>query len=170
MHKFLPFLASALIACTCHAAPPSDESIDELLAVTKSEKLVDSMLANVDQMMRQSMYAALDGQEFTAEQRQVLDRASAKFANVVRGELAWANMRPTYLKIYKESFDQEEIDGLIAFYKSPTGAAFVAKMPIVMQKSMGYTQQRLKPMMEKMNAAIQEAIKEAQAAGRKAGG
>jgi len=72
-------------------------------------------------------------------------------------------MRPLYIQIYQETFTQEEIDGLIAFYKSPAGVAFVDKMPVVMQRSMSIMQSRIAPMMEKMKAAMQQAADEAKA-------
>ena len=147
-----------------HSAPPSPDSIEALLAATRAEKLVDTMLANVDQVMRQSMAAGVQGQQFSAEQQRVIDGARAKFVQVLREELTWDKLRPLYVQIYQETFTQEEIDGLIAFYNSPAGVAFVEKMPVVMQKSMSITQSRLGPMMEKMKAAMQQAIAEARAA------
>jgi hypothetical protein len=71
---------------------------------------------------------------------------------------------PPLRQIYQESFTQEEIDGLIAFYESPAGVAFVEKMPFAMQKSMSIMQSRMAPMMEKIKAAMKEAIAEPKAA------
>ena len=73
-------------------------------------------------------------------------------------------MRPVYIQIYQESFTQEEIDGMIAFYQSPAGAAFVRKMPVVMEKSMRIMQVRIAPMMERMKAVMAQSIAEARAA------
>jgi uncharacterized protein len=61
---------------------------------------------------------------------------------MLREEMTWDKLRPVYVQIYQESFTQEEIDGLIAFYESPAGFAFVEKMPFVMQKSMSIMQSR----------------------------
>ncbi len=87
-----------------------------------------------------------------------------KFAEVMRQEFTWAKLQPIYVNIYQESFTQEEIDGLIAFYRSPAGDALVKKMPLVLQKSMGAMQGMLGPMAEKMKAAMQEAMAEAKIA------
>ena len=158
MRKLFVLFTSIFVVCYSYAAPPSEESINTLLAATKAEKLVDGMLSNVDQMMRQSMVIALKGQKLSLEQQRDLDKISERFANILREELAWKNMRSTYIQIYKESFSQDEINGLIDFYRSPTGEAFVEKMPVVMQKSMAYTQSRITPMMQKMDTAIRESI------------
>ena len=161
MNKFIAFVASVLLVSTAHAAPASQESIDALLVATKAESLVNGMYGNIEQFMRQSMTAAAQGQPISEEQQRILDAVPAKFTKVMREEMSWAKMRPFYVQIYQESFNQEEIEGLLAFYKSPAGQAFVAKMPVVMQKSMEVMQSQMGPLMEKMKAAMQQAVAEA---------
>ena len=131
--------------------------------MTKAETNVDMMLANLDPMMRQSMATAMQGQQLSSDQQRVMDAIRAEVLQVLREELAWNKMRPLYVQIYQETFTQEEIDGLIAFYKSPAGIAFVEKMPVVMQKSMSIMQSRIAPMMEKMKATMQQATAKAKA-------
>jgi uncharacterized protein len=160
MVKIIPLLASLIFASLAHCAPASQESIDRLLVDAKVEKLLDTMLANVDQVMRRSMEASTQGQQLSAEQWRAVDATAARFVQVMREEMTWDKLRPLYVQIYQESFTQEEIDGLIAFYESPAGVAFVEKMPVVMQKSMSIMQSRMATMMEKMRAAVKEAIPE----------
>lgn len=69
-------------------------------------------------------------------------------------------MKSMYLQIYSKSFNQEEIDGLIAFYNSPSGIAFVNKIPLIMQKSMTLTQERMGPMIQKIEALIKKEVVE----------
>ena len=164
MNKLTILAASIVLSATAHAAPPSRESVDALLAAMQADRLIESTLANVEQVMRQSMAGALRGQPMSAEQQRVLDAAPAKFTRVLKDELSWERMHPFYVQIYEESFTQEDIDGLLAFYRSPTGEAFVKKMPLAQQKSMALMQSRMGPMVEKMKAAMQEAIEEAKAA------
>jgi hypothetical protein len=164
MRRLVIAVAAVAFTQAVCAAPPSAESIDTLLAITKSEKLLDNMLATIDQMTRQSVAAATKNEHLTPAQQQICDAKMAKYAQVIKEELSWSKMRSLYVQVYQESFTQEEIDGLIAFYRSPAGAAFVEKMPVVMQKSMTIMQSRLAPMMERMKAVTQEAVEEAKAA------
>ena len=157
-------LTALLVTGAAHAAPPSEASIDELLAVTRVQRMLDSMFVNVEQMMRQSMAQAAGSQPMSPEQRRVLDATPAKFTAVMREEMSWSNMRSLYVEVYRDTFTQEEVDGLLAFYRSPTGAAFIEKMPAVMQKSMSVMQTRLGPLMEKMKAAMAQAMEEAKVA------
>lgn len=159
---FIALAASALLLSTgVRAAPASAESVDTLLAVTKTQALLESMYGQIEAMMRQSIANASQGQSVSAEQRRALDTVPSKFVATMRTEMGWTKMRPIYVQIYQDTFTQEEIDGLIAFYRSPAGEAFVAKMPLVMQKSMQVAQAQMGPIMEKMKAAIDEAMAEA---------
>ncbi len=161
MRRLVTLLAFLLFASTAQAAPASPASIDALLRVTKAESLMDGMFANIEPVMRQSMARAIQGQPVTAEQQRLLDAMPATLAKVLRDEMSWDKMRPLYVQIYQESFSQDEIDGLLAFYESPAGQAFVAKMPVVMQKSMTVMQARMGPLMDRMRAAMQDAVAEA---------
>ena len=149
---------------TCAVAQPTSESIEALLTLTKTEALVESVYGNVEQAMRQGMAQAVAGKNLSAEQQRYLEATPKRFVTIMREELSWESLKPMYIEIYRDSFTQEEIDGLIAFYQSPVGMAFVNKMPIVMQKSMTSMQARMQPMMEKMKAATRQALEDAKVA------
>lgn len=157
-----------LLACAlAHAAPPSKESIERLLIVTEAEKLVTAMPQQIETVMKANMDQALSGQVMPAEAREFAESFRKKMMAGVMEELSWPKMKDLYLEIYGETFTQEEIDGLIAFYESPAGKAFVVKMPLVMQKSMTAMQQRMGPIMQKMQASMKEALQEMQEMRRK---
>jgi len=164
MRKLTAFFASIAFSCAAHCTPPSDASLQTLLAVTKTEAILEGAFANIEQAMRQSMAAAVQKERLSPQQLRILETAPAKFTQVLREEMSWPKMRPIYIQIYQESFTQEEIDGMIAFYQSPVGVAFVQKMPVVMEKSMTIMQSRMAPMMERMKAVMAQSIAEAKAA------
>lgn len=161
MKKFLFALAIAALASGARAAPASAESIERLLTLTRTEALLDTMYANTDQMMRQSMRQTLGTRALSAEQQRVIDDLPAKFVAAMRQDFNWATLKPHYMRIYQEAFEQEEIDGLNAFYGSPAGQAFVAKMPVVMQKSMSLLQDQMRTLVPRMSQVIEQAMKEA---------
>jgi len=164
MKNIFAILVLSAATFSAMAAEPTDASIEKMLTLTKAESLMDSLYANMEQSMRQGMLHAAAGKQLTEEQRRVIESVPKKFAEVVREELSWANLKPMYIKIYKESFDQEDVDGLIAFYSSKAGQAYVNKMPGAMQKSMAFVQERMKPLIGKMAEAMKAAIAEAKLA------
>jgi hypothetical protein len=154
-------VVSLLLALPAGAAPATPESIEELLRLTKAEGVLDAMYANMDGLMRRALAESLKGQKLTPGQQRSIEAAPARFAGVMREEMSWAKVRPLYVQIYRESFTQEEVDALTAFYRTPAGAAFVDKMPVVMQKSIGALQSRMGPLLEKMKVAVDDALAEA---------
>ena len=88
----------------------------------------------------------------------------AKMIAMVDGMLNWDALLPMYLRIYRESFTQDELDGMTAFYKTPAGQAVVRKMPVVMQRVFGEMQVMLKPMQERIQQIQQETVRELQEA------
>jgi hypothetical protein len=58
---------------------------------------------------------------------------------------------------------QEEVDGIVAFYKTPPGQAMVQKLPALMQASGQRMQQQLAPVMEKLKQLQQETFLQLQA-------
>jgi len=155
-----------IVACatsSLHAAPPTKETVEKLLEVTETKKLLDSMYTQIDKMMQNAIAQNMPEKALGARKKQISERVQAQMMTVIKEELGWERMKDVYVQVYTETFSQEEIEGLIAFYESPAGRAFVTKMPVVMQKSMAMTQQRMAPIMEKMQKVIQDAAREAAA-------
>lgn len=151
-------IALALICSTAFAADtkPSTASIQELLNVTQAHKLLDSVSSQVDGMMRNMMAQATQGQKPTPAQAKAFETMRTKMSALMKEELSWSKYEPLFIKIYSESFTQEEINDIIAFYHTPGGQALVKKMPVVMQKTMQLVQQQMGPMMPKIQAIAQE--------------
>jgi len=161
MKKLVVAAATLLLAGSLHAAPASPQSVEAVLEVTRVQTLLNSVYANLEPLMRQSMQQALGGRKVSPEEQHLLDALPAKLAVLMRDELAWEKLKPLYVQVYSESFDQEEIDALLVFYRSPAGQALIGKMPVVMQKSMALVQGQMQAFMPKMQQAIDEAMAEA---------
>jgi hypothetical protein len=166
VHSFLLALSLAwLLPHAAWAAEPTAESVEKLMEVTKTEALVEQMYGNFETAMRAGMQQAVAGQRLTDKQQAIINEAPREFAAVLREELSWAKIKPLYVGIYRESFTQEEIDGMLAFYATPVGRATIEKMPQVMTRSMQLMQVMAAPMAGKMREVMQRAIEKAQSAG-----
>jgi hypothetical protein len=139
-------------------APASDASIQELLEVTHSEKTIDvvisQMQASIDLMNKQFM----KDRSLRPDQAQIMDDAKNQLVAAVRDSLKWEDMMPIYVDIYRKSFSQKEIDDIITFYKTETGQAILAKMPIVLQNTMQITMQRMAVLTPKLQKIQQDAL------------
>jgi len=164
MKTFIAFIVLALSSLASTAAPASDESIRTLFRVMKAESMLDSVYASMEPAMRQAIAQSVEGQSLSEEQKRVMDRVPQRMSEVLRSELSWAKMEPIQLSFYRDTFEQSEIDGLIDFYKSPTGQAFVNKMPVVTQKAMSAMQTHMQQVMPRIKAAMDELLAELKAA------
>jgi uncharacterized protein len=159
-------IASVLAFSVAHAAdvPASEASVREMLAVTEARKLIDGMFPQIEAMMKNSMQQALNGQTLSAEQQKsalaLADKMSTKMMALMRDEMSWDKLEPLYLSVYQKTFTQEEVDGMLAFYKTPAGTAMIKKMPVVLAQTMSAMQQKMGPMMQKIQQAVQETVAE----------
>lgn len=166
MKNLLAILALTLLAAHAAAAPATAESVDRLLVLARTEAMNDSMFAAMEPLMRQSMQQALGDKPPTPEQKSAIDQLPGRFAALLREEFSWSTMKSQYASIYLEAFDQEEVDGLLAFYASPAGQATLDKMPVVVQKSMAMAQERMQSFLPRMQRLIQQSVDEAKAANK----
>jgi len=118
------------------AEPASESSIKQLLAVTQAKKLLDGMQAQLDSLMDNVIQQALKGKSPTAKQQEAITHMKNNMVALLQGDLAWEKLEPMYLRLYTESFTEEEVGGMLAFYKTPAGQAVINKMPVLMQKTM----------------------------------
>jgi hypothetical protein len=162
---------SCLAAVTSSiAAPPSDQSINELLDVMNMPRMMDQILTNMDQEikagMQRGLQQSLRGREPAAEQRAEVDKFQKKLMGIMRDELTFDKVKDIYVRVYRETFTQEEVNGLITFYKSPAGKAYVEKVPSVMQRAGAEMQSRIGPMVQKLNIMQQEFLKDLEKASK----
>ena len=135
---------------------PSVESIKEVFALTNSRAMLINVQSQMDGMMKNIMQQSMKDQTLSAAQQKALDKFQAKVVAIQKEELNWEKMEPMFLEIYSNSLTQEDVDGMITFYKSPAGQSFINKMPVIMQQTMISMQKMMAPMMEKMKIVSQE--------------
>jgi uncharacterized protein len=154
-------------SATAMAAQPSDAAIDELLVVSHAQKLVDSQRAQLDVLMARSVQQVLNGRKPNAAQQLAIDHMVAKMSAMTQDELNWEKIRPLYVRVYKDTFTDEDIAGMLAFYNTPAGQSMIEKMPLLMQKIMGEMQTFMMVDMPKRKKIQEEFIAEMHAASAK---
>ena len=72
-----------------------------------------------------------------------------------------------YVHIYQKSFSQEEVDSLIALYKTPASQMLLNKMPLALQNTVAEVQQLMQPVVQRIQRLQQDVLAEIQAEKRK---
>lgn len=160
------FINCCIVLSACWAAadaPPTEASIKQLLEATHAQKLVDSMISQMDALMKNAMAQATQGQQLSPKLQKEVTQIETDMMAEMKGILDWNKLVPMYVRVYQKSFNQQEIDGLLAFYKTPTGQALLNKMPLVLQNTMTEVQQMMQPMIQHLQQKQQQIAAEAQA-------
>jgi len=162
----------ALFCPTLYAAdiPPSDASLQQLLEVAQAHKILDATVEEMNTMMKNVFQQITAGQPPSPETQKIFDKARADVVSLCKEDLSWEKMEPIYLRIYRKSLTQPEVDGMIAFYKTPAGQALINKMPLILQNTMAEVGQMMGPVMERAQRMEKELIAEIQAEKAKTGG
>lgn len=149
---FAVAIISIALAAAAHAQDVSRQALaEELLnqmnmrdSIEKSFAMVKRMVpAQMEQMQRTSGQTNSSA-SYTNQMNAVMDLMSK--------ELSWDNLKGDYIALYAETFSVDELQGLLAFYKSPTGAAFLKKQPELMQRSMELSQRMMRQVLPKLQA------------------
>lgn len=150
--------------------PPSDASIKQLLEVVEMRKLPEAMAAQLDGAMKQAIQEATQGEQVPANIQQDIDKRQAQMIVAMKETLDWNKLEPVYVHVYQKSLTQQEVDGLIAFYKTPSGQAVLKKMPVIMQNAVNETQQLMQPLVQQLRTMQQDVRAKVQAEKDKKGG
>lgn len=137
-------------------SPASEASIKKLLEVSRVRQILDGTMAQVDTMMNQMTQQLTQGQPVSPKVQKDIDAARSDAHALVKEILDWNKLEAMYVRIYQKSFTQQEIDGLIAMYQTPTGQALLSKMPAVMQNTMAEMGELMKPLMDRLERKQQE--------------
>jgi hypothetical protein len=165
MNKLVAVLACA-VALTgfLQAAAPSDASVQELLALTgEDQKTKESGFAQVESMMAAFTKQAPSPKAIPKDALRKALPDGKEILDSMKAAFPWKRIEEMTTQFYKETFTQEEVDGLIAFYKSPLGQVTLKKNPLVNQRVMAGMPQLMAPMMKKINEKGAAEIKEIEA-------
>ena len=112
-------------ATTAKMDAKKEKSIRELLRVTETEKLYKQ---NIAQML------AAYRKQIPDAPAEFWKKMEAKFADV-------SPVMDAIVRIYDKHYTQEDIDGLLAFYKTPLGKKYLQELPAIQRESTAFGQE-----------------------------
>jgi hypothetical protein len=159
------FAVFATQAAVAQDARPSEASIRQLFEVMHSSKLLDAYVTQIDGTVRASMQQAFAGQQPTPRQQKIMDDLGRNIASLVKEELNWKSFEPMMIEVYRNTFSQLEVDGMLTFYRSETGQAVIAKLPTAMQQAMTSMQSHVKTLTPRIMQLEKDSAAQLKAAG-----
>jgi hypothetical protein len=120
---------------------------------TLSQQVMDTMQKQAAANARQ--LCACDKTP-TPQQQALLDDFEKKVFALVESRVGWKALEPDILDLYARTFTDEELDGIIAFYKSPAGISMVEKLPTITTQAMSISQAKVTAMMPELKQMMQD--------------
>ena len=140
------------------AEVPSRESVEELLILTDVQKLVTNLHSQVAGVMQASTERAAKDNQLSLEELKVLASARKEMFQRFEQDMSWEKMSDAYVPIYQKIFSRQEVDGMIAFFRSEAGKAALEKIPDARTQCVGVMKERLTQVMKMMQDTITETI------------
>ena len=134
--------------------------VEELFTATKVEATMGQMVGQMSTAMKATMQEQTSKLHLTAEQQGYADAFAVKVDGIMKSSLSMETLKPLFLKIYMDTYTEEELDGILAFYRSPAGQAFLAKTPVLTQRSIQLMQQQIGLVQPQLEEAQRELMQQ----------
>jgi hypothetical protein len=142
--------------------PQRSAAAEELLKVMNVQDAIEKSFAMVKKMIPAQMEKMTQMAGETNMPANV-SRQTDKMLDMISVEFSWDKIKADYIALYADTFTEQEIKDMIAFYKSPVGQALVKKQPELMKRSMEISQKVMMQIMPKIQAMAEDAEKTAPA-------
>ena len=158
MNSKLAAIASAVLLTFLVVPARAQEStktanIEELLKVSNMESLTQQIYGQIRAMTSKQLDSIGSSEKKQADAAQAVDKVMAQ----IQDRYSWDKLKPEYIRLYDEVYSDSEIAGILAFYKSPAGQAYLAKMPQLMARSMEMAQRHITDVMPEIQRITREA-------------
>lgn len=124
----------------------------EMLLLLHMDRLMDQLMSGtMDQMS--NMTKSLGNGQIKPEDQAKLDDFQKKVFQLISSQVGWKALEPDYVELYANNFTDDQLDAILAFYKSPAGVALIDKLPTLTTEGMQIAQGKmtaLQPQLKQM--------------------
>lgn len=131
--------------------PKMDLAI-ELLALMDMDQIIEATRGQIESMIA----AQIDQVAECDAMRPAIKDFSRDMGALVTTQLSADAFMPQIAQIYVDVFTENELEAVLAFYRSPVGEKMLTKMPELMQRSMAISQAQVTALMPRIEAAATE--------------
>jgi hypothetical protein len=151
-------LALLLILPTlAHADDASKRAkVEEMIRITKMDQMMSQMMDQMAERMKAMTSKQTANLNMSADQRKIFDNYQAHIHQIMADSISWDKMKPLIITVYSETYTDEELDGILAFYRTPAGQALIAKSPQLVAKTMDLVQKQMLDTQPKIQQATED--------------
>ncbi len=97
----------------------------------------------------------------TPKQEKIIKNMTNAVSNTLQEEVSWKKLEPMYLREYKKTFSEKEVEGMLAFFKTPAGQAYANKVPLLTHNIMLDYEKNMGPvLMQRLQRIYKKFMKE----------
>jgi hypothetical protein len=161
MKRFVLVVAAVLfLSWSGFAQTSSDDSpatkadVERYFQLVKSHDMLKKMLATTTQSMHQLIH-----EQYVKHQDELPADYEAKIDAMMSNmfdNMPWDEMMQAMVPAYQKHLTKGDIDNLVAFYSTPTGAKLLREMPSILAESMQDAMPLLTQYMETVQKRVQK--------------
>ncbi len=102
-----------------------EAKVKELFAVMHMERNLDEMMQSMRIQVKMFAENGEGSQPMTPAKKTIEQNFINNALQVVNQSFSWPVLEPAYIKLYMGTYTESELDGMLAFYKSPAGQAML---------------------------------------------
>jgi uncharacterized protein len=144
--------AASVMAQDAPSAPATKEDVERYLTTINSRDMLNQMMAAMAKPMHQMVHEQYlkDKDKLPAD----FEERTNKSMDEMFKNFPWDEMMQAMVPVYQKHLTKGDVDALVAFYSSPTGAKMLREMPAIMGEAM----QSMMPIMKKYMATVKERV------------
>jgi uncharacterized protein len=144
--------AASVMAQDASSAPATKEDVERYLNAVNSRDMLNQMMAAMEKPMHQMAHEQYlkDKDKLPAD----FEERTNKSMDDMFKNFPWDEMMQAMVPVYQKHLTKGDVDALVAFYSSPTGAKMLREMPAIMGEAM----QSMMPIMQKYMATVKDRI------------
>jgi hypothetical protein len=144
------------VPLSAHADDASKRAkVQEMLQLIHMDQMMEQMMTALRQQVLAMTNQAM-GSKATPEQKAQLADFQQQMFDFVNTQVGWKALEPEYVELYTQTYTDEELDGIIAFYKTPAGASMIAKTPELTQKALAISQTKVGSLIPQLQKMVQD--------------
>jgi uncharacterized protein len=159
------------VALSCSLAAHADEAshrakANELMVILHTQGMVERISDNFKAKVADAADKISAAAPADNGKTRVAD-FDKKANQIIDTKLGWENMQASFTDTFAKDFTEEQLDGIIAFYKSPAGLALLQIMPTVNEQLTQFGNAQitaLQPQLNQLFVDFQKSVAAASAA------
>lgn len=156
MKKVITVLVFSIVFSFTQTLKASEEThnkvAEEFINMMDVKNMENHGFEQVKQVFMSQIDPMFTNMEDTTKAQLIREKIAAK----LNKELSWETLKSEYIKLYTEIFTEEEMQGILDFYKGPMGQKLMEKTPELMGRSVQIGERKVNEIMPEIGNMIKE--------------